>query len=260
MAYRSSGKHRTIDAYLSALPRDKRDTLETLRRNIRAIAPDAEECIYYNIPAFRLAGTPLVAFGAAKDHCSLYPLSSATIEAHADLLRGYDLSRGTIRFPVDRPLPLSVLRKIVKARMANIAGSPVKKRAAKPAATRKQNSARKPQARKSQFLLIVSHDDAFRPTQKLLRDIAAWIEAMDARGVRVYGNPLRPPSDAATVRVRNGKARVTKGPFAKSPEAMCAYELILCAAMDEAVEIALRHPMAKAAAIEVRPVWNELAG
>lgn len=258
MAYNPSGKRNAIDAYLSALPKDKQAALETLRANIRAIAPEAEECIYYNLPAFRLAGKPLVAFGAAKLHCSLYPLSAATIEAHEPLLRGYDLSRGTIRFPVERPLPLPLLRKIIEARMADIAGSREKQRRTRPAT--KRNSAAKARTRKSQFLFIISHDESFRPTKKLFRDIAAWIEAAEARGARVYGNPLRPPCDATTVRVRNGAVHLTEGPFAQSKEKMCAYELVACASMDEAIELAAEHPMAKAATIEIRPVWSELAG
>ena len=76
----------------------------------------------------------------------------------------------------------------------------------------------------------------------------------------MYGNPLLPPSDATTVRVRKGKVVLTKGPFAKSKEKMCAYELIDCASHEEAMDVASRHPMAKVATIEVRPIWSQLAG
>jgi hypothetical protein len=110
-----------------------------------------------------------------------------------------------------------------------------------------------------QFLMIICHDDNFRPTEGLLSDIRAWIEATALRGIRVYGNPLRPASDAVTVRVRDGKRTRTNAPFANSREKMCAYELIECANIEEAVEIAAKHPMATAATIEVRPVWSELA-
>ncbi len=111
-----------------------------------------------------------------------------------------------------------------------------------------------------QFLLIICHDDDFRPTDTLLADIHAWISEMGGRGIRTYGNPLQPPSEATTVRVRNGKLRRTNGPFSNSKEKMCAYELIECASAEEAVDVASRHPMAKAATIEVRPIWNELVG
>jgi hypothetical protein len=111
-----------------------------------------------------------------------------------------------------------------------------------------------------QYLLIISHDDSFAPTETLLRDIGAWIKEMERRGVRVYGNPLRPASDATTVRVREGKVVLKNGPFTNSKEKMCAYELIECSCDEEAIEVASLHPMAKAATIEVRPIWNELAG
>jgi hypothetical protein len=111
-----------------------------------------------------------------------------------------------------------------------------------------------------QFLFIISHDDAFAPSETLFSDIAAWIEDAEQRGIRINGNSLRPADDAKTVRIRNGKVKIAAEPFADSAEKMCAYELIECASMDEATQIASSHPMAKAATIEVRPIWNELVG
>jgi hypothetical protein len=108
------------------------------------------------------------------------------------------------------------------------------------------------------YLLIISHDDQFAPTETLIADIGAWIKKMERRSVRVYGNPLQPPSSATTVRVREGKVVLTKGPFAKNKEQMCAYELIECSSNDEAIDVASQHPMAKAATIEIRPIWSEL--
>ena len=110
-----------------------------------------------------------------------------------------------------------------------------------------------------QYLLIICHDASFTPSEALIRDIRAWINDMDLRNVRVHGNPLRPPSDAVTVRVRGEQLRVANGPFANSKEKMCAYELINCSTHEEAIEVASKHPMAKAATIEMRPVWAELA-
>jgi hypothetical protein len=110
------------------------------------------------------------------------------------------------------------------------------------------------------FLLIICHDDGFVPTEALIKDIFAWIKDMESRGVRAYGNPLRPPSEAVTVRVRKGSLTRTNGPFARSKEKMCAYELIECASFEEAIKVASEHPMAEAATIEVRPIWNELTG
>ncbi len=110
-----------------------------------------------------------------------------------------------------------------------------------------------------QFLLIICHDEAFTPTKTLVAEIIAWVNEMEGRGVRVYGNPLRPPADAKTVRVRKGKVAVTNGPFSDSAEKICAYELIECKNVKEAVDVASKHPMAKAATVEVRPIWADLA-
>jgi hypothetical protein len=116
-----------------------------------------------------------------------------------------------------------------------------------------------PRKNRTQYLLIICHDESFAPTETLFKEIDAWIKEMERRRIRKYGNPLRPPCESTTVRVRKGKAVLTKGPFAKSKEKMCAYELIECAGLEEALDVASQHPMAKAATIEVRPIWNELA-
>ena len=107
----------TIDEYLAPLAPGQRAALEKLRRDIRAAAPGAEECISYQIPAFRLGGKLLVAFGAAAKHCAFYP-GAHPIEALAANLAAYDTSKGTIRFPEDEPLPASLVRKIVRKRIA----------------------------------------------------------------------------------------------------------------------------------------------
>ena len=110
-------KPKTIDEYLAALSDDKRAALEKLRKTIRSAAPKAEEVISYQLPAFRLNGM-LVAFGATPKHCAFYLMSSTTVEAHKEELKGYDTSKGTIRFPVSKPLPAALVRKLVKARVA----------------------------------------------------------------------------------------------------------------------------------------------
>jgi uncharacterized protein YdhG (YjbR/CyaY superfamily) len=124
-----AGKPRTIDEYLAPLGRDQRVVLEQLRQTIRALAPKAEECISYQLAAFRLDGRMLVAFGASAKHCAFYPLSASTVAAFQDELAGYDTSQGTIRFPADHPLPPSLVRKLVKARIAENAGRRTKSRA-----------------------------------------------------------------------------------------------------------------------------------
>ena len=116
-----TGKAKTIDEYLAPLSADKRAALEKLRKTIRAAAPKAEECISYQIPAYRQDGM-LVGFGATANHCAFYLMSSSTVEAHQDELKDYDTSKGTIRFQADDPLPAALVRKLVKARIAENGG------------------------------------------------------------------------------------------------------------------------------------------
>ena len=110
-------KPKTVDEYLSALSSDKRAALQKLRKTIKAAAPEAEECISYQLAAFRQNGM-LVAFGATSNHCAFYLMSSSMIEAYKDDLKAYDTSKGTIRFQPDKPLPVTLVRKLVKARIA----------------------------------------------------------------------------------------------------------------------------------------------
>ena len=117
-----SAKPQTINEYLATLPEDKRAALEKIRRAILAAAPLAEECFSYGLPTFQLAGRKLVSFGAAAKHCAFYLLSSTTVEAFHDELQAYDTSKGTIRFPPNKPLPAALIRKLVKARIAENGG------------------------------------------------------------------------------------------------------------------------------------------
>ena len=105
-----AARPRTIDDYLAGVSPDKRAALERLRRAIRAAAPKAEECISYQLPAFRLDGRLLAAFGAAANHCALYPGARA-VEVHRDALKDYDTSKGTVRFKADQPLPVALVRR-----------------------------------------------------------------------------------------------------------------------------------------------------
>jgi uncharacterized protein YdhG (YjbR/CyaY superfamily) len=107
---------KTFDGYLAALSAPQRAALEKLRKAIRSAAPKAEECISYGVPAFRLNGMFLVALAAAAKHCSFFP--GSTLRALKVDLRGYDTGKGTIRFQPDRPLPAALVRKLVKARIA----------------------------------------------------------------------------------------------------------------------------------------------
>jgi len=115
---RGKTKATTHDEYLAALPDDKRASLKRLRRTIQAAAPGAEECMSYQLPAFRLGGRVLVLYGATAKHCSFYPGSGTAVAAHKGDLKGYTTTKGTIHFDADKPLPAALLRKIIKYRVA----------------------------------------------------------------------------------------------------------------------------------------------
>jgi uncharacterized protein YdhG (YjbR/CyaY superfamily) len=106
----------TIDEYLARVSDDKRAALEQLRQTIRRVVPTAEECISYQMPAFRYEGRVLVYFAAAANHCAFYP--GGMVNDFKDELEAFETSKGTIRFQPGRPLPATLVRKIVKARVA----------------------------------------------------------------------------------------------------------------------------------------------
>jgi uncharacterized protein YdhG (YjbR/CyaY superfamily) len=108
---------KTIDEYLAALPLEQRAALEKVRETIRAAAPEVQESISYRLPAFKYKGRPLIYIGAAKNHCALYAIDT---ETHKDALRGYDISKGTVRFSAERPPPKALVRKLLETRMAEI--------------------------------------------------------------------------------------------------------------------------------------------
>lgn len=109
---------RTVDEYIAALPDDARAVMETLRAAIRAAAPKATESISYQIPTFSYRG-PLVAIAAWKRHCGMYPMSNAVIAACGDALKPYKAAgaKSTIHFALDKPPPVALVKKIVRARL-----------------------------------------------------------------------------------------------------------------------------------------------
>lgn len=111
------GTAATIDEYLARVEPDQRVALEELRQQIRKAAPKAEEVISYGIAAFRQNGM-LVGFAASAKHCSFHPMTSHTVADFADDLAGFSTSTGTIRFTPAKPLPAALVKKIVKARVA----------------------------------------------------------------------------------------------------------------------------------------------
>ncbi len=113
-------KPKTIDAYLTTLERDRRAPLENLRRGIRRVIPAAEECISYGMPAFRVEGGIVGGFAATKDGYSYYPFSGQILGELASELEGYSRTKSALHFSAKQPLPSSLLRKLLQARLSEI--------------------------------------------------------------------------------------------------------------------------------------------
>jgi|SRR5882672_6305065 len=106
-----------LNAYFAALPPVARRRLKQMRSAIRATAPGAVEVVSYGIPAFKVEGRMLVWYAAWKEHTGLYPMKGVTGKLPASALKGYSISKGTIRFPLDEPLPVTLLKRMIKARL-----------------------------------------------------------------------------------------------------------------------------------------------
>ncbi len=107
-----------IDGYLATVRGARRAALEELRRTIRAVLPEAEECIRYGVPAFRLGGKLVAGFAATARGCSYFPFSGTTLRALSGALVGYDTTKGRLHFDPAEPLPAALVRRLVRARIA----------------------------------------------------------------------------------------------------------------------------------------------
>jgi uncharacterized protein YdhG (YjbR/CyaY superfamily) len=106
-----------VDAYLAGLEEPKRSTLEALRRSIRAVVPQAEECISYGMPPFRVEGKVVAGFAAFKTHLAYLPHSGEVLPGLGDRLAGYECTKGSLHFLVDEPLPDDLVHSLVEAKL-----------------------------------------------------------------------------------------------------------------------------------------------
>lgn len=116
---RPTAAPKTVDEYLAAVPEPAHSTLNKIRATVRSVVPaETTEVISYGIPAFNYKKV-LVWYAAFSDHCSLFPTASV-IERFKEELKAYRVSKGTIHFPIDKPLPAALVKKMVKARLADV--------------------------------------------------------------------------------------------------------------------------------------------
>jgi uncharacterized protein YdhG (YjbR/CyaY superfamily) len=108
-----------VDAYLHDVEEPKRSTLETLRRTILEIAPQSEQVISYGVPAFRVGGKTVAGIASFKDHLSYLPFSGSVLGELADELDGYTTTKSSLHFPLDRPLPKALVKKLIAVRLAD---------------------------------------------------------------------------------------------------------------------------------------------
>ena len=118
----TKAKPKTIDEYLALTSPKQRAVLEKLRKAIHAAAPGAEEYIGYGLAGFKFNGRPLVYFGAWEKHCALYAASPAVQKKFQKELKDFECSKGTIRFTIEKPLPVALVKALVKARIAENRG------------------------------------------------------------------------------------------------------------------------------------------
>lgn len=196
----TKGKPITFDDYLATLSDDKRAVLEKLRQVIRAAAPKAEEGISYGVAAFRLDGKPLAGLGANANHCAYYPMSGSVVATlKADLLK-YDTSKGSIRFPVDKPLSAALVRKLVKARSAEIVEQTEKTRA--PGTRRKANNT---QTDPAVIAFLEELDHPLKKEIEAVRQIILDVSSEIREGIKWNAPSFRTTEFFATLNLRQGR-------------------------------------------------------
>lgn len=201
-----AAKPKTIDEYLAAVSDDKRPALEKLRKAIQAAAPQAEEYIGYGLAAYRLNGRFFVAFGAAKNHCAFYP-GAYPLEAHSDELKDYDTSKGTIRFPADKPLPVALVRKLVKTRIAENEKRSAKVKKPKAAASKRVVKPARGKARADPAVVafLDELDHPHKGAIEAVRQIILGVSPTIREGIKWNAPSFRTTEYFATLNLRQGR-------------------------------------------------------
>jgi len=188
-------KPKNIDEYLALVTAEQRAALEKLRKQIHALAPEAEECINYGIAAFRLDGKSLVGFGAGANHCTFFPMSGHTVAQFQNELKGFETSKGAIRFQPNKPLPLALLRKLVNARLTDLVSS---SKAAKP---RKGLAASQTDTGVVEFLRKLKHP--LKKDLEAVREIILGVSPKIGEGIKWSAPSFRTTEYFATMNVRD---------------------------------------------------------
>ena len=118
-----------VEAHLAALPEPQQSTLRAVRASLRALLPDAEECLKYRMPAFVVGGKTVAGYDGFKNHCSYFPHSGGVVPRAGAILDPYDADRGTLRFPIGRNLPVALVKRLIAVRLDEIAAASASKRA-----------------------------------------------------------------------------------------------------------------------------------
>lgn len=184
-----------IDEYLARVDSSQRAALQALCKSIRTAAPNAEVGVSYGLPAYFSDGKPLVAFSASAKHCSLFPMNGSTVAAFQKELEGFETSKGTIRFTVDKPLPAGIVRKIVKARLAENSAKALTAR--KP----KTDSADDPKV--AEFLENLKHP--LKKEVETVRRIIRGVHREIREGIKWNAPSFRTREWFATLNLRDGR-------------------------------------------------------
>lgn len=191
----SATKLKSINDYFATLSADQRAVLGKLRKAIQSAAPQAEESISYGLPAFRQRGRPLVAFSAGAKHFSLFPMNGTLVAAFKNDLKDFDTSKGTIRFTVTKPLPAALIRKIVQARIKEIAEQePTKPKALLKTAQPTMDPG------VATFLQKLKH--RLKPAIEEMRTIILGVSPKISEGIKWNAPSFRTHDDFATMNLR----------------------------------------------------------